>query len=94
MIKWIGLSISGAAGISILATIAFYTSVIINDMYPPPIDCKLGDWKWDSCTKTCGGGTERGTRNVLQEALNGGLACSGETVEIRNCSTQSCPGKH
>ena len=34
--KWIGLAITGAAGISIIIAVSVYAGIIIDDMYPPP----------------------------------------------------------
>ena len=34
--KWIGLAITGAAGISLIISVSVYAGMIIDDMYPPP----------------------------------------------------------
>jgi hypothetical protein len=38
-----------------------------------PVDCQLGEWSpWSSCNKSCGGGTQISTRQVVTAAANGG----------------------
>ena len=58
-----------------------------------PVDC-AGSWgSWDSCSATCGGGTESRTYSVSTAASNGGTACAvGDgTSESQNCNTGVCP---
>ena len=59
---------------------------------PSPVNCKWGRWNWQSCDVTCGGGTQSGTRRVIQQAANGGMPCSGLSRATRTCNTEDCPG--
>ena len=44
------------------------------------------------CSKTCGGGSQRRSRQCLLPERQGGLAgCPGEDSETRDCSTNNCP---
>jgi hypothetical protein len=45
--------------------------------------------EWSTCSKTCGGGTQRRTRTITTPASGGGTAC-GETEQTRDCNTQAC----
>ena len=44
------------------------------------------------CSKTCGGGSQRRSRQcLLPERLGGLTGCPGEDSETRDCSTNNCP---
>merc|ERR1712241_478289 len=55
-----------------------------------PVNCEWSDWSWGTCSVTCGGGTQSGSRTVSQEAANGGTDCTGETTATQPCNTESC----
>ena len=52
-----------------------------------------GPWSvFDSCTKTCGGGTKSRRRSCDNPApQNGGRACVGAAIETVPCNTLQCP---
>ena len=55
-------------------------------------NCKWGNWtKWTSCSKSCGGGSQRRTRKVAKYAQPGGRKCSGSKRASRFCNTEQCP---
>ena len=55
-------------------------------------DCEMSDWSaWDTCTKSCGSGSQGRTRNVNTTDQNGGVSCSTEVSQNRSCNTQDCP---
>ena len=58
------------------------------------VDGGFSEWSsWDSCTVTCGGGTQNRSRTCTNpEPLYLGAPCVGDTGEQRSCYTQSCPG--
>ncbi|XP_061184989.1 SCO-spondin-like [Saccostrea echinata] len=58
-----------------------------------PIDGGFSDWSaWDTCTVTCGGGSQGRTRTCTNPAPQyGGADCSGELTERQNCNTNFCP---
>ena len=56
-----------------------------------PMDCQWGQWTaWESCTKTCGGGTQTAKREVRKEAKDGGN-CPGSSTRNQPCNTNGCP---
>ena len=56
-----------------------------------PVDCALTQWtSWTTCTKTCDGGKQARTRDVITPANKFGAAC-GPQADAQECSTQSCP---
>ena len=58
-----------------------------------------GGWnEWESCTVTCGGGSQTRTRQCLwPDANNKGKHCNfdgSDSVQSRECGINSCPGKN
>merc|ERR1711962_1122372 len=57
------------------------------------VDGGWSSWSYGACNKTCGGGTQRGTRSCNNpRPSNGGKICVGSGVTTRQCNTKSCPG--
>ena len=55
-----------------------------------------GGWSvwsnWDSCSKTCGEGTQTRTRVCNNPSpAHGGAQCSGDDTDSQSCNTQPCP---
>ena len=46
------------------------------------------------CSKTCEGGIRNSQRSVLQDAVYGGLDCTGDSVREEMCYPDPCPGKN
>lgn len=65
----------------------------------PDANGTWGDWKdWESCTKSCGTGTQNRTRLCNNPAQAGnGTPCPSDAgndgTETLNCNTADCPGK-
>lgn len=60
---------------------------------PCPVDC-IGKWgTFNTCTKTCGTGTQTRKFDITQKAANGGKACEATDDQISSqmCNTQDCP---
>ncbi len=56
-----------------------------------PVDCKVSEWSsWTTCDKSCGGGTQKRSRTILQQPANGGAVCP-VLAETQQCNTQACP---
>jgi hypothetical protein len=56
-----------------------------------PVDCVLTTWtKFTTCTKTCGGGTQKRTRKVTKTAKFGG-ECIAPLLEVKECAKKICP---
>jgi len=56
-----------------------------------PKACVWSNWgNYDTCTKTCGTGTQTRTRTKVPEEC-GGTPCDGATSETANCATTPCP---
>lgn len=59
---------------------------------PCPIDCEWDRWDdWSDCSKTCGGGNKKRSREKKTRAQHGGMDCDGDSKEEMECSTQDCP---
>jgi len=57
------------------------------------VDCEIGTWEpWSDCTKSCLGGQQYRTREILRQPQHGGQTCSGFLDETQHCNTQECPG--
>ena len=53
-----------------------------NDRYELSADCRWGQWgKWGICS----GGNQLRFRSIEQEAINGGIGCSGPSTERKGC---------
>ena len=61
-----------------------------------PDECELCTWgawsAWETCSVTCGGGTQERNRTITQPALNNGTDCAGNDTETQSCNTNGCPG--
>merc|ERR1711971_674751 len=60
----------------------------------PVIDGKWSNWShWGSCSKTCGGGTQKRSRacNSPPPSPDGGAPCEGEDEDMRECGDETCP---
>jgi len=55
------------------------------------VNCQWSNWSaWESCSKSCGGGTQTSTRSKTVQETNGGT-CSGSSERSKSCNSQSCP---
>eukprot|EP00747_Dinoflagellata_sp_TGD_P156415 gnl/TRDRNA2_/TRDRNA2_177661_c10_seq1.p1 gnl/TRDRNA2_/TRDRNA2_177661_c10~~gnl/TRDRNA2_/TRDRNA2_177661_c10_seq1.p1 ORF type:complete len:899 (+),score=218.17 gnl/TRDRNA2_/TRDRNA2_177661_c10_seq1:93-2699(+) len=52
-------------------------------------DCQLSAWTPEDCSVTCGGGTQKLTRKIVQYPV-GGAPCQPLTM-MQPCNTQGCP---
>lgn len=58
----------------------------------PPVPCTWGAWgAWQSCSVSCGTGTQIQKRTVNQTAANGGAACAGSDTNTQTCNMGCCP---
>ena len=58
------------------------------------VDCVWSDWSdWDTCTVTCGGGTQGKTRTEAVAADYGGVECDGDAAASQACGEDPCPSK-
>jgi len=56
------------------------------------VDCVMSAWSdWSGCSQSCDGGITTRSREIVEQPLNGGLACSNPN-ETKNCSMEPCPG--
>ena len=56
------------------------------------VNCRWGQWtEWGSCTKTCGGGSQKSTRKIERPRKNGGSACEGDVTRSQPCNENCCP---
>ena len=57
------------------------------------VNCLWGAWSaWETCSVTCGGGTQERNRAKTQDALFGGYECTGNDKETQSCNNNGCPG--
>ena len=54
-----------------------------------PHDCVMSVWKDTVCTRSCGGGTTRRTRKVLERPSHGGMVCP-PIEQLAACNQHSC----
>ena len=55
------------------------------------VSCLLSQWgDWTPCTASCGGGSRRRAKTILQEAKYGGKKCPPEREEVEECNQQCC----
>ena len=58
---------------------------------PCAVDCSVSSWQpWGNCSTTCGGGTQRRGRVIVQHTLLGGRGCPALSASAR-CDTYPCP---
>ena len=70
-----------------------YKNIILHIPISSTVDCTWDYWSvWTACSVICGTGTQERSRNITQEAFNGGEDCRGNETEIRAC-IGDCPGK-
>ncbi|XP_055540062.1 A disintegrin and metalloproteinase with thrombospondin motifs 7 [Wyeomyia smithii] len=60
---------------------------------PPPMDGGWGEWStWSECSRECGAGIARQTRECDHPSpAHGGLFCIGERARYKTCNTHPCP---
>ncbi|XP_078485768.1 uncharacterized protein LOC100177897 [Ciona intestinalis] len=57
-----------------------------------PVNCQWYSWTdFNSCSVSCGGGTQSRSRSVAVFAFCGGNSCPGEPTDTRVCNTHCCP---
>jgi hypothetical protein len=79
-----------AGGALLVIIIIVVVVVLMNKKSGPPVDCVVGPWKDSgSCSKICGPGKQRQTRDIITPAENGGAACPSLSQEI-DCNLRPC----
>ena len=70
---------------------AFMQTLIVNRL--SVVDGGFTDWtQWDTCSLTCGGGTQGRTRTCSNpEPQYGGANCTGHDSETQICNDHNCP---
>lgn len=58
------------------------------------VDGGWSDWdEWSECSVTCGNGTQQRSRSCNNPApLHDGKDCTGDAMDVKQCSTGHCPG--
>lgn len=57
-----------------------------------PVDCSYSDWTaWQSCSISCGEGSQKRDRVVRIEPSHGGAPCTGDLEEAQSCTEKPCP---
>ncbi|CAK9026820.1 Hemicentin-1 (Fibulin-6) (FIBL-6) [Durusdinium trenchii] len=55
-------------------------------------DCQWEEWtEWDTCTVSCGGGTQQHRRGIQVTMAGGGTNCTGPSSEEQPCNGERCP---
>ena len=61
------------------------------NVLPCPVHCTVSSWRaWESCSKSCGGGTRTRARVITMRDEHGGYVCPNLS-ESQECNTQACP---
>jgi hypothetical protein len=56
-----------------------------------PVHCRVGKWgKFNSCSKSCGGGMKTRKRRITSHAMYGGKRCASLS-STQSCNTKNCP---
>eukprot|EP00927_Polykrikos_kofoidii_P076982 TRINITY_DN73982_c0_g1_i1.p1 TRINITY_DN73982_c0_g1~~TRINITY_DN73982_c0_g1_i1.p1 ORF type:complete len:2196 (+),score=302.08 TRINITY_DN73982_c0_g1_i1:29-6589(+) len=56
-----------------------------------PVDCRWDTWgEWGGCDRPCDGGHRPRLRTATQMSRDGGLMCSGDSMELQVCNTMTC----
>ncbi len=63
--------------------------LLIPTTKPAPIDCVVASLGFDTCSASCGGGTQTEILSVTTAPAYGGAACRAPTTQA--CNTQPCP---
>lgn len=67
-----------------------FIDVPINIKEPFPVDCKVSEWgNWESCSASCGGGTQIKRRFITQNPA-GPVAPCPHLTEQQSCNTHQC----
>ena len=53
--------------------------------------CEWGEWEIGECSRSCGGGVKKLSRNKTVEELF--TICEGNGSYEEDCNVQECPGK-
>ena len=65
---------------------------LVFGFYSIQVDCQWSNWSsWGRCSKSCGSGQRKATRQVKQQAQNGGKSCQGSSSKTEVCNTKTCP---
>jgi len=55
------------------------------------IQCEISEWQpWTDCSSSCGTGRHTRMRRILNEAVNGGGACTGPLLQTSECFVKKC----
>eukprot|EP00928_Gymnodinium_smaydae_P010951 TRINITY_DN14117_c0_g5_i1.p1 TRINITY_DN14117_c0_g5~~TRINITY_DN14117_c0_g5_i1.p1 ORF type:complete len:1558 (+),score=314.31 TRINITY_DN14117_c0_g5_i1:79-4752(+) len=56
------------------------------------VDCRWGEWyDWSACSASCGSGSKRRSRVVMQSPRNGGKLCDpNDKSEVAECVLENC----
>ncbi|XP_033097723.1 uncharacterized protein LOC117101774 [Anneissia japonica] len=65
-------------------------STVCETYVPSSVQAKWQKWEeWESCSLTCGGGTQKRKRQCNLPGM-----CEGNAVEMRSCNLEMCPGSY
>jgi len=67
------------------------TAACDNGVAEEAADCKLSEWgEWASCSRSCGGGHQERSRQVMLHATGGGKPCNDTLRLMRSCNEGLC----
>ena len=68
-----------------------FDHIAISSLYS--VDCSWTAWSaWETCSVSCGGGSQERYRTINQTAINNGANCAGSDTETQHCNSNGCPG--
>ena len=78
-----------------VCTLCLNLFISLKVLYYVIVNGGYSDWTaWDTCSVTCGNGTQTRTRDCSNPVPeHGGIDCTGDTSETQTCDQVPCPGK-
>ncbi|XP_033731850.1 thrombospondin type-1 domain-containing protein 7A-like isoform X2 [Pecten maximus] len=65
--------------------------LVVSCEIPCDVDCLLSDWSpWSACSKSCGLGTKKRNRSIVQQYIGNGRPCPTILSQAMHCFSRGC----